>query len=217
MRSGRDELRERVRVAIQRTRLGRPAKSTIMVGLRGIGKTVLLNQMFMEAEAADIDAIYIEAHENRSLPAILAPQLRMSLLRLSRLEAAKDSAVRGLKALAGFAKGLKVKFGDMELEIDYDLEPGLADNGDLVSDLTTLLVEIGRAARSAKTALVIFIDELQFVKEEELAALITALHRVSQLGLPVMLVGAGLPQLRGRAGSAKSYAERIFDYPSIGP
>lgn len=217
MRPGRDELRERVRVAIQRTRLGRPAKSVIMVGLRGVGKTVLLNQMFMEAEAADIRAIYIEAHENRSLPAILAPQLRMSLLCLSRLEAAKDSAVRGLKALAGFAKGLKVKFGDIELGIDYDLEPGLADNGDLESDLTTLLVEIGRAARSAKTALVIFIDELQFVKEEELAALITALHRVSQLGLPVMLIGTGLPQLRGRAGNAKSYAERLFDYPAIGP
>lgn len=217
MRPGRDELRERVRVAIQRTRLGRPAKSVIMVGLRGVGKTVLLNQMFMEAEAADIRAIYIEAHENRSLPAILAPQLRMSLLRLSRLEAAKDSAVRGLKALAGFAKGLKVKFGDIEQGIDYDFEPGLADNGDLESDLTTLLVEIGRAARSAKTALVIFIDELQFVKEEELAALITALHRVSQLGLPVMLIGSGLPQLQGQAGNAKSYAERLFDYPAIGP
>jgi predicted AAA+ superfamily ATPase len=106
MRSGRDELRERVRVAIQRTRLGRPTKSVIMVGLRGVGKTVLLNQMFMEAEAADIRAIYIEAHENRSLPAILTPQLRRSLLCLSRLEATKDSAVSGLNALAGFAKDL---------------------------------------------------------------------------------------------------------------
>jgi predicted AAA+ superfamily ATPase len=217
MRSGRDELRERVRVAIQRTRLGRPAKNVIMVGLRGVGKTVLLNQMFMEAEAADICAIYIEVHENRSLPAILTPQLRMSLLCLRRIEAAQDSAVRGLKALAGLAKGLKVKFRDIELAVDYDLEPGLADNGDLESDLTTLLVEIGRAARSAKTALVIFIDELQFVKEEELASLITALHRVSQLGLPVMLIGTGLPPLRGRAGDAKSYAERLFEYPAIGP
>jgi Cdc6-like AAA superfamily ATPase len=217
MRSGRDELRERVRVAIQRTRLGRPTKSVIMVGLRGVGKTVLLNQMFMEAEAADIRAIYIEAHENRSLPAILTPQLRRSLLCLSRLEATKDSAVSGLNALAGFAKDLKVKSGDIELGVDYDLESGLVDNGNLESDLTTLLVEIGRAARSAETALVIFIDELQLVKEEELASLITALHRVSQLGLPVMIIGTGLPQLRGRAGNAKSYAERLFDYPAIGP
>ncbi len=121
-----------------------------MVGLRGVGKTFLLNQMFMEAEAADICAIYIDAHENRSLPAILTPQLRMSLLCLRRLEAAKDSTVRGLKALAGFAEGLMVKFRDIELAVDYNLEPGLADNGDFESDLTTLLVEIGRAARSAK-------------------------------------------------------------------
>lgn len=217
MRSGRDELRERVRVAIQRTRLGRPAKSVIMVGLRGVGKTVLLNQMFKEAEAADICAIYIDAHENQSLPAILTPQLRMSLLCLSCFEAAKDSAVPGLNALTGFSKDLKVKFGDIELRVDYDLELGLADNDYLESDLTTLLVEIGRAARSAKTALVIFIDELQFLKEEEIASLMTALHRVSQLGLPVMLIGTGLPQLRGRAGNAKSYAERLFDYPVIGP
>lgn len=221
--AGRDELRERVKVAIQRTRLGRPAKSVIMVGLRGVGKAALLKQMFMDAEAADIRSICIEAPENRSMLAILAPQLRMSLLCLSGVEAARDSAVRGLKALAGFAKGLKVRSCDIELGIDYDPdpdpdpEPGLADNGDLESDLATLLTEIGITVRSADTALVLFIDEFQHVDEEELAALISALHRVSQLGLPVMLVGAGLPQLRGRAGNVRSYAERLFDYPEIGP
>ncbi|MDZ4194828.1 MAG: ATP-binding protein [Pseudomonas sp.] len=215
--AGRAELRERVRVAIQRTRIGRPAKSVIIVGLCGVGKTVLLSQMFMEAKAADIRPIYIEVPENRSLPAILAPQLRMLLLRLSRLERVKDSAVLGLKALAGFTKGLKVKFGDIELGVDYEAEPGLADNGDLESDFAILLTEVGITVRSAGTALVLFIDELQNVDEEELAALINALHRISQLGLPVMLVGAGLPQLRGRAGNAKSYAERFFDFPEIGP
>lgn len=215
--AGRDELRERVKVAIQRTRLGRPAKSVIMVGLRAVGKAALLKQMFMDAEAADIRPIYIEAPENRSMLAILAPQLRMSLLCLSGVEAARDSAVRGLKALAGFAKGLKVRSCDLEFGIDYDPEPGLADNGDLESDLATLLTEIGITVRSADTALVLFIDEFQHVDEEELAALISALHRVSQLGLPVMLVGSGLPQLRGRAGNVRAYAERLFDYPKIGP
>tara|TARA_R110000868_G_scaffold122160_2_gene323781 strand:- start:294 stop:1007 length:714 start_codon:yes stop_codon:yes gene_type:complete len=215
--AGRDELRERVKVAIQRARIGRPAKSVIMVGLRGVGKAALLKQMFMDADAADIRSIFIEAPEKRSMLAILAPQLRMSLLCLSGVEAARDSAVRGLKALAGFAKGLKVRSCDIELGIDYDPEPGLADNGDLESDLATLLTEIGITVRSAGTALVLFIDELQHVDEEELAALITALLRVSQLGLPVMLVGAGLPQLRGRAGNVRSYAERLFDYPEIGP
>lgn len=215
--AGRDLLRERVRVAIERIRIGRPAKSVIMVGLRGVGKTVLLNQMLRDAEAARIHTVYVEAPESRSLPAILAPQLRIALLRLSRIEAAKDAAITGLRALAGFASALKVKFGDIEVGIDYEPEPGLADNGDLEGDLTALLTQLGEVAKAAGTALVIFVDELQYVAEEQLAALITALHRASQLALPVTLVGAGLPQLRGRAGNAKSYAERLFDYPEVGP
>lgn len=215
--AGRDLLRERVRVAIERIRIGRPAKSVIMVGLRGVGKTVLLNQMLRDAEAARIHTVYVEAPESRSLPAILAPQLRIALLRLSRIDAAKDAAITGLRALAGFASALKVKFGDIEVGIDYEPEPGLADNGDLEGDLTALLAQLGEVAKAAGTALVIFVDELQYVAEEQLAALITALHRASQLALPVTLVGAGLPQLRGRAGNAKSYAERLFDYPEVGP
>lgn len=215
--AGRDELRERVRVAIERLRIGRPAKSVIMVGLRGVGKTVLLNQMQLDAEASNIRTVYIEAPENRSLPALLAPQLRIALLQMSMLDTAKDAAIRGLRALAGFAKALKLKYKDIEVGIDYEPEPGLADNGDLEGDLCALLTLLGKAAKEARTALVIFIDELQYVDEDELGALITALHRVSQLALPVTIVGAGLPQLRGRAGNAKSYAERLFDYPEIGP
>lgn len=215
--AGRDVLREQVRIAIERIRIGRPAKSVIMVGLRGVGKTVLLNQMQRDAEAASIHTIHIEAPESRSLPALLAPQLRLALLRLSRIQAAKDAAITGLRALAGFAKALKVKFGDIEVGLDYEPEPGLADNGDLEGDLAALLIQAGEVAKAAGTALVIFIDELQYVPEGQFAALITALHRVAQLALPVTVVGAGLPQLRGRAGNAKSYAERLFDYPDVGP
>ncbi|EHK68782.1 hypothetical protein PPL19_22404 [Pseudomonas psychrotolerans L19] len=188
-----------------------------MVGLRGVGKTVLLDQMRTDAEAAGVHTIRIEAPEGRSLPALLAPQLRLALLRLSRVEAAKDMAQRGLRALAGFAKALKVTYNDIEVGLDFDPEPGLADNGDLESDLAALLEQAGSAARQGDTALVIFIDELQYVGEGELAALISALHRCAQSRLPVTVVGAGLPQLRGRAGNAKSYAERLFDYPEIGP
>lgn len=215
--AGRDHLRETVRIALERIRLGNPAKSAIMVGLRGVGKTVLLDQMRNDAEASGIHTVRIEAPESRSLPAILAPQLRLALLRLSKLEKAKDLAVRGLRGLAGFVKALKAKFGDIEVGLDFDPEPGLADNGDLELDLATLLDATGRAAKQAGTALVLFIDELQYVDESELAALISALHRCSQQKLPVCIVGAGLPQLRGRAGNAKSYAERLFDYPEIGP
>ena len=215
--AGRDELRESLRIALERARIGRPAKSAMLVGLRGVGKTVLLDRVREDAEAAGIHTVRIEAPEGRSLPALLAPQLRQALLRLSQIEAAKEIAVRGLRALAGFASKLKVTFGDIEVGIDYAPEPGLADNGDLEHDLQALFEQVGLAAKSADTALAIFIDELQYVEEPQLAALITAMHRTEQRRLPVVLVGAGLPQLRGRMGNAKSYAERLFDFPTIGP
>lgn len=109
-----------------------------------------------------------------------------------------------------------MKYEDIEVGFDFDPEPGLADNGELEHDLQALLEAAGAAAQTAGTALAIFVDELQYVEEEELAALITALHRTAQRRLPAVLVGAGLPQLRGRMGRAKSYAERLFDFPEIG-
>jgi len=215
--AGRDELRETVRVALERVRRGLPTKSILMVGLRGVGKTVLLDRMREDAEAAGLQTVRVEAPENRSLPALLAPQLRIALLRLSRNDKAKELAARALRGLAGFAKALKVKYQDIEVGIDFDPEPGLADNGDLEHDLQALLEVVGAAAQKAGTALVLFVDELQYVEEEQLAALITALHRCAQRRLPVVLVGAGLPQLPGQMGRAKSYAERLFDFPEIGP
>ncbi len=215
--AGRDEVRETVRIAVERARAGKSARSVLMVGLRGVGKTVLLDRMRDDAEASGVHTLCIEAPEDRSLPALLAPQLRVALLRLSKMAQAKDLAVRGLRALAGFAKGLKLSYGDIEVGLDYELEPGLADNGDLEHDLQALLESAGAAAKAAGTALVIFVDELQYVPEAQLAALITAMHRCAQRRVPVLLVGAGLPQLRGRMGNAKSYAERLFEFPEIGP
>jgi len=215
--AGRDELRETVRIALERVRRGLPTKSILLVGPRGVGKTVLLDRMREGAEAAGLQTVRVEAPENRSLPALLAPQLRIALLRLSRNEQAKDLARRALRGLAGFAKALKLKFRDIEVGLDLDPEPGLADNGDLQHDLQALLEVVGAAAQKAGTALVLFVDELQYVEEEQLAALVTALHRTAQRRLPVVLVGAGLPQLRGQMGQAKSYAERLFDFPEIGP
>ena len=215
--AGRNEVRETVRIATERIRRGNFNKSVLLVGLRGVGKTVLLDQMRKDAESAGIHSIRIEAPEERSLPAVLAPQLRLALLRLSRVESAKDLAQRGLKALAGFAKALKVKFEDIEVGFDTEPEPGLADNGDLEHDLQALLETVGAAAKQAGTALVIFIDELQYVEQKQLEALITALHRIAQAQMPVVLIGAGLPQLRAQMGRAKSYAERLFDFPEIGP
>jgi hypothetical protein len=214
--AGRDELRATLRTALERARIGRPAKSAMLVGLRGVGKTVLLDRVRENAEGVGIHTIRIEAPEGRSLPALLAPQLRQALLRLSLIEKAKEFAVRGLRALAGFASKLKLTYADIEVGLDYEPEPGLADNGDLEHDLQALIEQVGLAAKAAGTALAIFIDELQYVEEPQLAVLITAMHRTEQRRLPVVLVGAGLPQLRGQMGNAKSYAERLFDFPTIG-
>ena len=214
--AGRDELREIARIALERNRIGRPAKSLIMVGLRGVGKTVLLDRIMTDAEGRGIRTLRIEAPENRSLPAMLAPHLRMALLRLSNREAAKEKAQRGLKALAGFVGALKVTYSDIEVGLDFAPEPGLADNGDLELDLLDLLGVVGEAAKADDTCVAMFIDELQYVKEDELAALITALHRTSQRQMPVIMLGAALPQVRGRMGKAKTYAERLFDFPEIG-
>ncbi len=213
--AGRDDLREAARIALARIRIGRPSKSTLMVGLRGVGKTVLLDRIREDAEVQGMYALSVEAPEDRSLPSILAPPLRQALLRLSRQAAARHLAQRGLRALAGFANALKVKYQDIEIGLDFDPEPGLADNGDLETDLQDLLQTVGEAARADESCVALIIDELQYVAEDELAALITALHRAAQRQLPVTMIGAGLPQVRGRMGRAKSYAERLFEFPEI--
>lgn len=215
--AGRDDLIESIRISLGRKRIGRASKSVLLLGLRGVGKTVLLDRMRHDAIAAGDHTIRMEAPENLSLPALIAPQLRNALLRLSREERTKHSAMQALQALAGFAKALKVKYRDIEVGFDYDPVPGLADNGNLAEDLKTLFEMVGTAAAQADTGFVLFIDELQYVEENQLEALISALHLVSQQNLPITLVGAGLPQLAGKMGSAKSYAERLFDFPTIGP
>ena len=215
--AGRDDLREQVRIALERVRAGRSTKSVLMVGLRGVGKTVLLDRIRDDAESAGIQTLRVEAPERRSLPAILAPELRQALLRLSQNEKARELARRALRGLAGFVGALKVKYDDIEVGLDLSPEPGLADNGDLERDLQALLEVVGQAAAQVNTAFALFVDEMQYVEESQLAALISSLHRTAQRQLPVVLVGAGLPQLPGRMGRAQSYAERLFDFPEIGP
>ena len=213
--AGRDDLLERAAVALDRIRARRSARSFILYGLRGVGKTVLLNRMRQDAEARGIATVRMEVPEDRSLPALLIPALRATLLRLSRGEALRDALLQGMRALAGFTKALKVKYQDIEFSIDVDPETGLADSSDLDTDLTDLLVTLGKAARERSTAIVLFIDELQYVPEEQLAALIAALHSASQEQLPITMVAAGLPQLVRRAGDAKSYAERLFEFAQL--
>lgn len=214
--AGRDALLERAAVALDRIRAGRAARSVILYGLRGVGKTVLLWTIRNAAEGEGMAIVAIEAPENRSLPGILVPALRATLLKLNRMKQATAGVTRALKALAGFAK-LKVRYDDLEVALDFEPEPGLADSGDLELDLADLLMTVGEAARERGTVAVIVIDELQYVPEEQLAALISALHRASQHQLPITMVAAGLPPLLGQMGRAKSYAERLFEFVPIGP
>jgi hypothetical protein len=202
---------------LKRVYAARPVKSMLLIGLRGVGKTVLLNRLRSTAESIGIVTATIEAPERKSLPAMLAPSLRAALLKLDRMKSAAAKAKRAMRALGSLVKAAKVKYSDIEINLDLGLEKGLADTGDLDTDLTDLLRLAGEAAAERRTALALFIDELQYVDEEQLAALITALHRCAQESLPVTLVGAGLPQLIANTGKAKSYAERLFEFPMIGP
>lgn len=215
--AGRDDLRETSRVALARVRRGLPTKNILVAGLRGVGKTVLLGRLCDEAEASAVCTIRVDTPGERSLPALLVPQLRRSLLRLTQVAKARDSAHRALRSLAGFVKATRLRYPDLDSEVDETPDPGVADSGDLEHDLQTVVEAAGGAASAADTALALFIDELQYVGEEELAALISAMHRTAQRGLPVVLVGAGLPQLQVRAERAKSYAERLFDLAEVGP
>lgn len=215
--AGRDEIIERAAIALDRFRDGRAARSLLLVGLRGVGKTVLLTRIAQQSEARGFVVLSVEAPEKRSLPALLIPPLRTALLKLDRVAATGDMAKKALRALGGFVNAMKLKYQDIEFGVELGSESGVADSGDLEHDLIELFTEIGRAAREKETAIVLFIDELQYVEEEQFASLITALHKCAQYQLPVALIGAGLPQLVGRAGRAKSYAERLFEYPEIGP
>ena len=215
--AGRSQIIEKVSVQLDRCRNGLSYRSFLMVGLRGVGKTVLLNHLAMGAESNSFVVVQIEIPEGRSLPAVLIPQLRTALIKLDRLVAAGDLTKKALRVLGGFVGAMKLKFQDIEFGLDLGQEPGVADSGDLENDLVDLFIELGNAAKEKKTALVLFIDEVQYIDENQFAALIMALHKCTQKQLPITVVGAGLPQLVGQAGRAKSYAERLFEYPQIGP
>ena len=213
--AGRDAILEDARIALGRVRLGRPTKSLILVGLRGVGKTVLLVRIRELAEKDGYRAVLVEAHENKELPALLVPPLRQILLGLDAMESISEKVKRGLRVLSGFVGCFSAKIGDIEIGIEP--ERGTADSGDLESDLGALFVAVAEAAVERRTAISICVDELQYLSEKEMSALIMAVHQVNQRNLPLVLIGAGLPQIVGLAGRSKSYSERLFDFPQIGP
>ncbi len=216
--SGRRGVLDEADVAVNRILHGRSAQGLILVGLRGVGKTVCLNRLWSRAEAQGAKALLLEATETRPLVSALLPELRRTLISLDLAANAGDKVKRGMRVFRNFVSGLKLKTGELELEFGaVEPERGAADSGELESDLGNLLAAVAEAAQERSTALILCIDELQNLSQREFSALIVAAHRASQRNLPFLLLGAGLPQIVALAGRSKSYAERLFRYPAIGP
>lgn len=211
--AGRTEIIEAADTALQRVLLGRPAQSQMLLGLRGVGKTVLLNKIEQLAEKHGYLTSFIEAPEDRKLADLLYPKIHQVLRKLSLIESAKSATHAAMRALRSFASAFKVNMGDFAVSVDP--EPGVADSGNLEYDMTELFLSVGEAARAAGRGWALLIDEVQYLSTEELAALIVAIHRVNQKALPVLVFGAGLPAIAALSGDAKSYAERLFVFPKV--
>jgi len=211
--AGRDKIIEDASIALARIVKGRSDRGHILLGLRGVGKTVLLNRIEKIAIENGYHVVLIEAPEEKPLADLLLPKLKAILIKLSRQERAKDLALRGLGVLRSFASAFKVTLAGVEIEVSP--EDGVADSGDLETDLPAMLIAVGEAAAAADSGVAILIDEVQYLSATDLSALIVALHRVNQRNQPVVLMGAGLPQIAKLAGDSKSYAERLFRYPPV--
>jgi len=212
--AGRDKLLDEAAIDMDRVKNSRPTKGTLLLGLRGVGKTVLLNRLHALAESKGFRTVKLEAPEGGMLPQLLAPELRQVLYSLDLKIAAGRKVHRAASVLRNFVAAFKVKVGDIE----FGMEParGVGDSGNLEQDLPDLLVAVCQAAKERNVVLGMFLDEVQYLSSEELASLIVACHEVAQRNLPMYFVGAGLPQIAALAGNAKSYAERLFNYPEVG-
>lgn len=211
--AGRSEIITAADTALQRVLLGRPAQSQMLLGLRGVGKTVLLNKIEQLAEGHGYLTSFIEAPEDRKLVDLLYPKIHQVLRKLSLVETARTATHQAMRALRSFAGTFKISVGDFEVSVDP--EPGVADSGNLEYDVTELFLKVGDAAKAAGRGWALLIDEVQYLSPKELGALIVAIHRVNQKGLPVLIFGAGLPAIAALSGDAKSYAERLFVFPKV--
>ncbi|MET0266332.1 MAG: ATP-binding protein [Duganella sp.] len=211
--AGRHLILNDAKAAIQRALIGKSVRAQMFLGLRGVGKTVLLKAVENIAKEHDHLTTFIEAPEGKSLSELLLPRIHQVLRKLSTLENAKAKTHQAMRALKSFASVIKIEYGDMSIAVEPEV--GVADSGDLEYDLPDLFVSIGEAAKAAGKAWTLLIDEVQYLNQKDLSALIVALHRISQENLPVLFFGAGLPQVAALSGEAKSYAERLFHFPEV--
>jgi AAA ATPase domain len=211
---GREIILEDAEAAVIKGLNGRSIRGQIYYGLRGVGKTVLLREISEMAARHGALVADLETPEDKNLAHLLVPAVRKLLIEMSATEKAKALARDAANALQAFAAQFKIKIGDAGVEVRAPT--GLADSGDIENDVTDLLVATARVAKQQGKLIFIAIDEMQYLDVDELSALITALHKINQSSLPLCVFGAGLPQLLGIAGNAKSYSERLFEFVEIG-
>ena len=212
--AGRDSIIELADILLDRTKNGLPGKSFIMYGLRGVGKTVLLLQIEQMAEDRGYETIHIENDDDSSICKDLAQELRRILIRMTTMDVVGAKLRKGLGILLNYLSTLNLSIGALNIEIKPEI--GSADSGNPIADIPSLLVAAGEAAKENNKYIAILLDEIHTVPDIELKALIIAMHRIQQKNLPVILVGAGLPTILAKVGKAKTYTERLFDYPKIG-
>lgn len=214
---GRDAQIENFSLLLRRMSAGRTEQSMIVTGLRGVGKTVLLGQFYREALRQDWVVIEVEAtkHDDDAFRSRMAADAKAALFSLSPRARWDERLKRAGAVLKSFSVSVDAT-GTVSASLDVEALDGVGDRGDLQYDLSDLFVAIGDAAQSQGRGVVLLYDEVQFLSRTQLEALISALHKTVQRGLPLTMVGAGLPQIAELAGDAKSYAERLFRFPRIG-
>lgn len=214
---GRDDQLQTFALLLARMAAGRTEQSVIITGLRGVGKTVLLGSFRQEALARNWVVVENEVskHVDEDFRRDMVSDFRTALFELSPKARWGDRLKRAASVLKSFSLQVDPS-GSLTVGVDAAAIEGQADSGILLRDLSDLFVAVGEAAREERRGVVLLYDEVQFLTQHQLEALIAALHKTVQRGLPVTMVGAGLPQIAELAGDAKSYAERLFKFPRIG-
>jgi len=212
---GREEQIRSFDILLGRIENGYTEQSMIITGLRGVGKTVLLDEFRVKAEARDWATVDWEVEKHSSFEARMAAHVRRALIQIAPKERWSDRARRAAAILKSFTVTFNPD-GAITAGLDVDALAGIGDSGALSEDLTDLFLALGEAAKERGVGVIFLLDEIQYLKSEELEALIAALHKCTRRTMPVTMVGAGLPQIPKLAGEAKSYSERLFKFPRIG-
>ena len=213
--AGRDNIINNTKTILLDLRDGGMASHTIFYGVRGVGKTVLLNRI--ESIAATYNYLYehIECDEHFDFAHSVILTCKRFIKQMSKLESAKELINKVKAVLLSFKLTYGAEDNDVSIGVDADSLTETADTGDLSQDLSTLIIALGELAAKCKKQICFFIDEIQNIKKKDLTALIVSLHRVNQLNLPIILIGAGLPTILRISSDTKSYAERLFDFVKI--